>query len=85
MYGWRGDSHTLNKRTPISWPAIHSQFGFGFRAIRHFRPRFLDALAAAVAAYPEAKVQVEDAGIVLHPSRPPIARLTGMVRTGERA
>jgi hypothetical protein len=70
---WR--LHTLTRPTPISWAAIHGQFGAGFRAIRHFRPRFLDALGAAVAAYPEACVQLDDAGIVLHPSRPPVARL----------
>ncbi len=71
---WR--LHTLSRPTPISWGAIHSQFGAGFQAIRHFRPRFLDALGAAVAAYPEARVTLEEDGIVLHPSRPPIARLT---------
>jgi len=71
---WR--LHTLGKPTPISWAAIHGQFGAGFQAIRHFRPRFLDALGAAVAAYPEARVQLYDGGVVLHPSRPPVARLT---------
>jgi hypothetical protein len=70
---WR--LHTLEKVTPISWPAIHAQFGTGFRELRHFRPRFVDALAAAVAAYPEARVEMEEGGITLHPSRPPISRL----------
>ena len=71
---WR--LHTLSSATQISWMAVHGQFGAGFQAIRHFRPRFLEALGAAVAAYPEARVKVEDAGIVLYPSRPPVARLT---------
>jgi Plasmid encoded RepA protein len=75
---WR--LHTLTKPTPISWVAIHGQFGAGFQAIRHFRPRFLDALSAAVAAYPEARVSLDDNGIVLHPSRPPIARLSSRGR-----
>jgi hypothetical protein len=70
---WR--LHTLTKPTPISWAAIHNQFGGGFQAIRHFRPRFLEALGAAVAAYPEAKVQAEETGIVLHPCKPPVSRL----------
>lgn len=68
---WR--LHTLTKETPISWGAIFGQFGSGFQAVRHFRPRFLEALGAAVAAYPEARIQVREEGIVLHPSRPPIA------------
>ena len=65
---WR--LHTLTKATPVSWPAIHAQFGTGFRELRHFRPRFIDALCAAIAAYPEARVDVGDAGVTLHSSRP---------------
>jgi Plasmid encoded RepA protein len=72
---WR--LHTLAKATPVSWPAICAQFGTGFRELRHFRPRFTEALAAAVAAYPEARVDVGVTGVTLHPSRPPVARLTG--------
>lgn len=70
---WR--LHTLAKATPISWSAIHAQFGTGFRELRHFRPRFTEALAAALAAYPEARVDLSDAGIVLHSSRPPVMRI----------
>jgi hypothetical protein len=72
---WR--LHTLAKATPVSWPAICAQFGTGFRELRHFRPRFTEALAAAVAAYPEARVDVGAAGVTLHPSRPPVSRLIG--------
>jgi hypothetical protein len=34
----------------------HRQFGAGFKAIKHFKPSFLEALGAATAAYPEARV-----------------------------
>lgn len=71
---WR--LHTLNKPTPISWVAMHAQFGAGFDKLFHFKPRFSEALAAAVAAYPEARVDLDERGITLHPSKPPIARLT---------
>ena len=70
---WR--CHQLGKPTDISWPAIHAQFGGGFKAIKHFKPAFTEALAAATAAYPEAKVEVSEAGITLRPARPPVARL----------
>jgi Plasmid encoded RepA protein len=70
---WR--CHQLGKATAISWPAVHAQFGAGFKAIKHFKPSFLEALAAAAAAYPEARVEVGDAGITLYPARPPVARL----------
>lgn len=69
---WR--LHQLGGTTPISWPALAAQFGSGFRQLRHFRPRFVEALAAALAAYPEARVAECESGIVLHPSRPPVTR-----------
>jgi hypothetical protein len=69
---WR--LHTLSRPTPISWPALFSQFGEGYRALFHFKPRFTDALAAAVAAYPEARVEVADCGVTLHPSKPPVGK-----------
>ena len=72
---WR--CHQLGKPTPISWPAIHAQFGAGFKAIKHFKPSFVEALSAAIAAYPDARVEVADSGIMLHPARPPLARLVG--------
>jgi replication initiator protein len=70
---WR--LHTIAKLTPISWTAVHAQFGAGFDKLFHFKPRFIEALAAAVAAYPEARVEIDEKGVMLHPSRPPIARL----------
>ena len=75
---WR--LHSLSRSTPISWSAVHQQFGSGYAKLYHFKPGFLDSLAAALAAYPEARVDVADAGIVLHPSRPPVAKLTAPVR-----
>jgi hypothetical protein len=70
---WR--LHTIAKLTPISWTAVHAQFGAGFDKLFHFKPRFTEALAAAVAAYPEARVEIDEKGVMLHPSRPPIPRL----------
>ncbi|HEX2940668.1 MAG TPA: replication protein RepA [Rhodopila sp.] len=71
---WR--CHQLGKPTTISWPAIFAQFGGGFRAMKHFKPSFIEAMGAALAAYPQARVDVEDGGITVHPSRPPVPRLT---------
>jgi hypothetical protein len=77
---WR--LHSLVKSTPISWAAVHQQFGSGYAKLFHFKPGFTDSLAAALAAYPDARVDVDDAGIVLHPSRPPVARLSGRLSIG---
>ena len=70
---WR--CHQIGKPTSISWPAIHAQFGAGYKAVRQFKPRFIEALEAALAAYPEARVDLGDKAITLHPARPPIARV----------
>ena len=76
MSGWHGDC-TLSPSShrfpgppfiPSSGPASISSF--------NSKPRFTEALAAAVAAYPEARVEIDKKRVILHPSRPPIARLT---------
>jgi hypothetical protein len=66
----------LSKSTPISWTAVHQQFGSGYAKLFHFKPGFTESLAAALAAYPQARVDVDDTGIILHPSKPPVARLS---------
>jgi len=70
---WR--CHQLGKPTRITWPAIHAQFGAGYKAVRQFQPRFTEALGAALAAYPEARVDLGDKAITLHPAQPPIVRI----------
>jgi Plasmid encoded RepA protein len=71
---WR--LHVLSKPVSVSWPALYGQFGAGYSKISHFKPRFTEALAAAVAAYPQCKVAVDaESGLTLHPSPPPVSRL----------
>jgi hypothetical protein len=65
--------HTLAKPTPIRWAALLSQFGSSYGRPRSFREHFGKALAPAVAAYPEARIETGDDGLVLYPSRPPVA------------
>jgi hypothetical protein len=73
--------HQLTKTTPISWKALHDQFGGGFQHIRQFKAKFKEPLTLALAAYPEAVVEVDDAGVRLHPSAPPVSeRRPGVTR-----
>jgi Plasmid encoded RepA protein len=65
--------HTLEKPTPIRWAALLNQFGANYGRPRSFRENFTKALAPAVAAYPEAHITLADEGLVLHPSRSPVA------------
>jgi hypothetical protein len=67
--------HSLAKPTPITWTAVHGQFGAGFKLARQIKPTFLDALKLALAVYPEARVQADQSGITLHPSAPAVPRL----------
>lgn len=66
--------HALPKATPVSWTSIHAQFGAGFRLVRQIKPTFSEALAVALAVYPEANVDLGKEGLVLHPSRPAVPR-----------
>jgi hypothetical protein len=66
--------HSLTKSTPISWTAVHAQFGAGFRLVRQIKPSFAEALNLALAVYPEARVDTEKQGLVLHPSPPAVPK-----------
>jgi len=67
--------HSLPGPTSVSWPALKGQFGAGFGRTNHFRARFLENLKLALAVYPAARIEIEDDGLLLHPSRPPVAKL----------
>jgi hypothetical protein len=67
--------HALDKNVEIGWPALHGQFGAGYDRLRAFRARFLEALQLALAAYPDARVSLGERGLVLHPSRPAVAKV----------
>jgi hypothetical protein len=75
IYAWLAYRlHSLPSPRPISWRALRPQFGASFGRLDNFRARFLGNLKLALAVYPEARVDVEETGLVLHPSRPPVAR-----------
>ena len=59
------------KPSRVEDPALHAQFGGGVQQVKHWKPRFLRNLAAAMAAYPAAKAEVTKQGVRLHPSPAP--------------
>jgi hypothetical protein len=74
IYAWLAYRlHALKSPTPVSWRALRPQFGMGFGRMDNFRARYLDNLKLALAVYPAAKVDVDETGLVLHPSRPPVS------------
>lgn len=67
--------HSLTRSTSVTWTALHGQFGAGFKAVRQLKPTFREALGLALAVYPEARVDLDAAGVALHPSPPAIPRI----------
>lgn len=65
--------HALDKPTPVTWKALHAQFGTGVARVRNFRLFFKSTLDLAMSVYPEAKVDVDERGVTLNPSKPPVA------------
>src|SRR5271165_1598743 len=57
--------HALRRDVEISWPSLHAQFGAEVTRLRFFREYFKPSLAIACAAYPEARIDVSERGIVL--------------------
>jgi hypothetical protein len=66
--------HALKKDMEIGWPTLHAQFGAGFSRLRRFRAHFIECLGLAVAAYPDARIEITERGVILRPSRPAITK-----------
>lgn len=64
--------HVLRSPKPITWKALQSQFGGGYKGLHHFKPRFLENLHLACAVYPNAEIEVDQRGVTLKPSRSPV-------------
>jgi hypothetical protein len=65
----------LRRATTIPWPALELQFGADYRRTRAFKAAFLRHLLTVLAQYPEAKVEVLDAGLRLKPSPTHVPRI----------
>lgn len=74
IYAWLGYRlHALRQPTPVSWSMLKDQFGTGVAQAHHFRTKFRGHLDLALAVYRDARVQVDDRGLTLYPSKPPVA------------
>ena len=66
--------HSLSSARLVTWKALKAQHGQGFAKLYHFKNKFPSVLSMATAVYPEAKIEVNDQGVILKPSRPPVAQ-----------
>lgn len=65
--------HALSGPKLVTWKALKAQHGTSFKYAHHFKARFPHILALTTAVYPAAKIEVVDEGVILKPSRPPVA------------
>lgn len=75
MYVWLAQRlYRIDSGKPqtITWQTLKSQFGPDYNRLRKFREKFVLALKTVLTVYPDAKIDVTEAGLVLHNSRPPI-------------
>ncbi len=72
--------HSLTSPRLVTWKALKAQHGQGFKQLYHFKNKFPGVLGMATAVYPEAKVDVTEQGLILKPSRPPVAQRVISVR-----
>lgn len=79
-------SYLSRSTKPIPWESLALQFGSDYaknaddpkRAVREFRNKsFKPALSVVQTIYPEAKFEVNERGLILHPSRPHVPSLKG--------
>jgi Plasmid encoded RepA protein len=74
IYAWLAYRlHVLSAPKHVTWKALRPQFGGGVARDDHFKEVVLANLKLALAVYRDAKVKVEDAGLMLYPSRPPVS------------
>jgi len=65
--------HILKANRLVTWAALKGQFGTGFVKLAQFKYKFSGTLQLATAVYPDAKIEITPVGVVLKPSRPPVA------------
>ena len=75
VYCWLTHRASYAKRpSTIPWQALAAQFGSDYARLRDFRAAFLAELRKVATVYAGAQFEVTEAGLVLKPSLPHIAR-----------
>jgi hypothetical protein len=64
--------HVLPAARTITWPSLYAQFGSSYKKLAHFKMRYVDSLKVAVAVYPGADVDLDERGLIIRPSPPPV-------------
>jgi hypothetical protein len=62
------------KPTTLQWATLQAQFGPDYDRPRDFRRKFVHVLREVQLAYPTARLDVTDVGLVLRNSSPPVTK-----------
>ena len=82
VYAWLAQRlHRVARGRPqlVPWTALHEQFGQGYSRIRKFREVFLRTLCLVDMQYRAARVEVNQKGLVLRNSPPPVGPRVGVL------
>ena len=77
VYAWLAQRlHRVNANKPqfITWVALNDQFGYNYIRIRDFKSAFREILIMVHSQYPDAKFELDEQGITLKNSLPPIGK-----------
>ncbi len=69
----------------IPWAALQVQFGLGYGRMNNFKRDFREVLATVHSQYRAARVELDDRGMTLRYSPPPVKGRTGIVRSRRQA
>ena len=75
VYAWLAQRlHRVPARTPqvIPWARLREQFGWHYQYMPKFRQVFRHTLGTVLSQYPEARVELDELGLMLRNSPPPV-------------
>ena len=73
--------HRLNKPLFLRWKPLKDQFGQEYRTTKNFKATVVHQLRSVLVAYPGARVEQVDGGLMLYPSPPPIRKTRVFIHT----
>ena len=82
VYAWLAQRlHRISWGKPmfVPWSALKAQFGFGYDRMDKFKQVFRRTLRAVHGQYRAADLELDDRGLTLHHSPPPVKGRTGIV------
>jgi Plasmid encoded RepA protein len=77
LYAWLAQRlHRIEPTKPafIPWTAIKEQFGQGYKRMDHFKAVFRVALRQVLTRYGRARLDLDERGMTLHHSLPPVTK-----------